>query len=282
MKRAIVVVLVLFGVLVNSAFAQKPAVVLSQEPGWHKIGEVTASFKMQNESITVLGADEFTAIKLRVTDAPINIERLQVFYEDGESEEVDLRNELAAGSETRVIDLKGSNKELSKVAFTYKTLPNYEGDKADVELYGYKAQRDGESNAYRDEDKDGVDDNEINEEARETKQEIKEESREARQEIKEESREAKQEIKEERREAERDAERAEEKTEEGADKVGEDISEAAGNVGAEIKDKPYVDKVGPDGQRIYMDRHSKYYYISDDGKKIFITKAQMKDNPKKD
>jgi hypothetical protein len=81
---------------------------------------------------------------------------------------------------------------------------------------------------------------------------------------------------------ERDAEIDEEKDENAVEEVGNDISEAAGNVGAEIKDKPYVDKVGPDGQRIYMDRHSKYYYIDSEGKKVFITKAEMKDNPKKD
>jgi hypothetical protein len=187
-------------------------------------------------------------------------------------EEIDVRNELAAGAETRVIDLKGSEKELSKVTFTYKTLSNYKGDKADVELYGYKAERDDASNAYRD-DKDN--EGELEREAEETGREIDNEARETKNEIKEESREAE-------RELEKDADRAEENAEEGADNLGDDVSEAAGNVGAEIKDKPYVDKVGPGGQRIYMDRHSKYYYISDEGKKIYITKAQMKDNPKKD
>jgi hypothetical protein len=251
MKRAVVVVMVLLGLLVNSAFAQKPAVVLSNEPGWHKIGEITASFKMEDESIAVLGADKFAAIKLRVTDAAINIVHVQVFYEDGQMEEVDVKNELTAGSETRVIDLAGSDKELKKVAFTYKTLPNQKDEKAHIELYGYKADRDNNA-AYRDE-----------------KDRVESDAEEAREEAKEES-----------HEINHDANRAEEKAETKSEKVGDDISEAAGNVGAEIKDKPYVDKVGPNGERIFIDRHSKYYYINSEGKKVFITKLEMKDNPK--
>jgi hypothetical protein len=302
MKRAVGVVMMLCGLLVNT-YGQKPAVVLSNEPGWHKIGEISASFELETEAIAVLGADRFKSIKLRVTDASINIDRVQVMYEDGQIEDIDVKNELAEGSETRVIDLAYPTSDISKVAFTYSTIPNQEDDNAEIELYGFKTEQQG-SNAYRDnndadetgseverdaeqtgrEVENDVEETgrEIEREVNETGREINEEAREEKQEIREENREAKQEMREEKREMKRDAERIEDDSEDGVDKVGDDISEAAGNVGAEIKDKPYVDKVGPDGQRIYMDRHSKYYYIDDEGKKIFITKAQMKDNPKKD
>jgi F0F1-type ATP synthase membrane subunit b/b' len=289
MKRAIVVVFAMFG-LMCGVVAQKPAVVMSDKAGWHKIGEITASFKMQNESIVVWGADEFKAIKLKVTDAPINIERMEVFYEDGTSEQINVTSQLKVGAETRVINLRKPEAELSKVAFTYKTLPNYSGEKAEIELYGLKTA----SDSYRD-DRTDVDNkvdeahNEVNEESREANQELKEEAREADREIDEtgkeirqESREANQEMKEEAREADRKLDNTGDKMERETDKVENELSEAAGNVGAEIKDKPYVDKVGPDGQRIYMDKHSKYYYIDEKGNKVYITKMQMKDNPKKD
>jgi hypothetical protein len=248
MKRAGVVLVVMLGLL-TSVFAQKPAVVVSKEPGWHKIGEVTASFKMQNDAIAVWGADRFAAIKLKVTDAPINIERLQVFYEGGEMQDVAVKNELQAGAETRVIDLKSKDKEIQKVSFTYQTLANYNGDKAHIELYGLK---DGSerSDAYRN------DDNKVDS--------------------------ASHRMRDEGREAKENAREAEKGLKKDADKTGDEISETAGKVGAEIKDKPYVDKVGPHGERIYMDRHSKYYYINETGKKVYITKLEMKDNPKKD
>ena len=140
MKKSLLVVFVLLiAAYVNVANAQDPGIVTSNKPGWHKIGETTASFKAENESILVLGADKFKSIKLKVTDAPVNIQSLQVFYESGEVEEINVKNELKAGAETRVIDLKdGSTRELKKVVFTYKTLPNSKDEKAHVELYGLK------------------------------------------------------------------------------------------------------------------------------------------------
>jgi len=138
MKKAVLVLAVLFAVLLNSAFAQEPSVMLSDKPGWHKIGEVKADFKMENESISVLGADKFKSILLKVTDAPINIERIQVFYESGQMEEFDVKNELKPNSETRKIDLKDGTQEIKNVTFTYKTVPNQQEEKAHVELYGLK------------------------------------------------------------------------------------------------------------------------------------------------
>jgi hypothetical protein len=118
------------------SFAQKPGVVTSKEPGGHKIGQVTASFKMETESIVAMGADVFKSIKLKVKDAPINLELLQVYYESGEMEDIPVKSTLQAGEETRVIDIK--QKDIKKVSFTYKTLPNSGKDKADVELWGLK------------------------------------------------------------------------------------------------------------------------------------------------
>jgi hypothetical protein len=138
MKKAALVGVVLLVAFVTSAFAQEPSVMLSNKPGWHKIGEVKADFKMENQSISVLGNDQFKSILLKVTDAPINIEELQVFYESGDMEKFNVKNELKAGAETRKLDLKGGAQEIKKVMFTYKTLPNQQDEKAHVELYGLK------------------------------------------------------------------------------------------------------------------------------------------------
>ena len=124
--------------LINTAFAQEPSIMLSDKPGWHKIGEVKADFKMENQSISVMGKDRFKSILLKVTDAPINIEGIQVFYESGDMEEFDVKNELKAGAETKKLDMKGGAQEIKKVTFTYKTLPNQQDEKAHVELYGLK------------------------------------------------------------------------------------------------------------------------------------------------
>jgi hypothetical protein len=138
MKKLSLVLAVLAVVLVNIAYAQKPSVMLSDKPGWHKIGEVKADFKMENQSIAVMGNDQFKSILLKVTDAPINIENVTVVFENGESQDVNVKSELQAGAETRQIDLKGGSPAIKQVKFTYKTLPNQKDDKAHVELYGMK------------------------------------------------------------------------------------------------------------------------------------------------
>ena len=138
MKKLHLIFTVLFATLFSSVFAQEPSVMLSDKPGWHKIGEVKADFEMENQSISVLGEDKFQSIFLKVTDAPINIEGIQVFNESGGMEEYDVKNELKPGSETRKIDLKGGAQEIKKITFTYKTLANQNDKKAQVELYGLK------------------------------------------------------------------------------------------------------------------------------------------------
>lgn len=136
MKKIAVFMLAFAFMQINMAWAQKPGVVVSKKEGWHKIGEVTASFKMENESIVVMGADVFKSIKLKVTDAPINIELLNVYYETGDVEEIPVKSELKAGEETRTMDVK--MKDIKKVQFTYKTMPNSKHEKAHVELWGMK------------------------------------------------------------------------------------------------------------------------------------------------
>ena len=243
MKRIVQLMLILLGVVfVLQAYAQKPAVLTGTEKGWHKIGEITASFEKQTESIVVMGKDEFAAIKLKVTDAPINIERVQVYYEGGETQDIDVRNVIQAGGDTRVIDLKANNKELSKVLFTYKTLPNRNDKRADVELYGYKAHQDNSSESYQTE-----------KEIQQEKQELKEEARESREEAREE-----------------------------ANETGDEISEAAGKAKAAVVDQKFEGKVGPNGQTVYIDNQSRYYYINEEGEKVFVSAVQLKDAPAND
>lgn len=137
MKRVAVLLIALVA-YAQAALAQEPAVVASDKPGWHKIGEVKADFKTESESITVMGKDEFKSIKLKVTDAPINIDKVVVYYENEQTQELPVVGILSAGNESKVYDLQYPSEEIKKVSFTYRSEPNYKGDKAHVELYGLK------------------------------------------------------------------------------------------------------------------------------------------------
>lgn len=136
--KKVAVFLIALVAYAQAALAQEPAVVVSDKPGWHKIGEVKADFKTESESIAVMGKDEFKSIKLKVTDAPINIDKVVVYYENDHTQELPVVGALSAGNESKVYDLEYPSEEIKKVSFTYRSEPNYKGDKAHVELYGLK------------------------------------------------------------------------------------------------------------------------------------------------
>jgi hypothetical protein len=238
-------VLVLAVLCYTNVYAQKPAVVSSNEPGWQHIGQISASFKSQSESIEVLGADEFSAIKLKVLEAPLHIERLQVFYESGDMEEIKVEDEISRDNETRVIKLKHPDRDIDKVAFTYKTGANAQGEKADVALYGLKTNQPSGSDSYDDD-----------------KEEIKRDAKDARDDAREE------------------ADEAADDAKEGAQSVGDKVREGANDAAAAIKDQKVDGKVGPGGETVYLNEEAKYYYVNDEGKKVFISKIELKDKPK--
>jgi hypothetical protein len=280
MKRGFGGILMLLGTLVAvNSYAQKPAVVISNEPGWHKIGEISADFKMDTESISVHGADEFSAIKLKVTDAPLNIERLQVFYESGDMEEINVRSQINENAETAVINLKHPDRDIQKVTFTYKTLPNSTEEKADVELYGLKTNQPSGSDSYR-KDADKTD-NDVDRAAENTERDIEKagddierETEEAGDDIERETDEAASDVRREANEAEKDMK-------EGADKAENKTKEIANDLGADLKDEKVEGKEGPNGETAYVEENGKYYIIDNAGKKVYITKEQLKDKPNK-
>ena len=69
---------------------------------------------------------------------PIHMEDMEVVYENEHKEDIQVRADFAKGGETRVLDLKGQDRNLKKVIFVYKTIANWKGEKAHIELYGLK------------------------------------------------------------------------------------------------------------------------------------------------
>ena len=109
-------------------------------PGtWCSLGKVTASRDRDHDAIEIKGSsDEFRALKFKVKDSPINIHRMVVTYDNGAREEVNTRNDIAKGGESRNIDLRGSGKRsLKKVEFWYDSAGLLNG-KADVKLFGLR------------------------------------------------------------------------------------------------------------------------------------------------
>ena len=123
---------------ISSLKAQKVEVVTTDKPGWHKIGETTVDFKTDKDKVYVLGNDHFKSIILKAVDAPVHIDNLEVVYGNGEPEEIPVRYDFKAGSESRNIDLKGYDRKIKEINLVYRTIPNWKGEKAHIEIWGLK------------------------------------------------------------------------------------------------------------------------------------------------
>lgn len=105
---------------------------------WRVIGTTHADHSRDHDSIEIRGAhDSFRRIKFKVTDAPLNMTRMIVRYDDGAPQQINTRNDIPKGGESRVIDLNGGKRKLKSVEFWYDTKGFLNG-KADVTLFGMK------------------------------------------------------------------------------------------------------------------------------------------------
>jgi hypothetical protein len=139
MKKKLIFILLAFVGSFGIVNAQSPSVMVSDEAGWHKIGEKTVNFKTERDEISVMGADRFASLKFKVLDAPINLVSVQVTYEDGDKQDVNIGQEIKSPGESRTFDLKGgAERSIKKIIFVYKTLPNSKDEKAHVEIWGLK------------------------------------------------------------------------------------------------------------------------------------------------
>lgn len=148
MKKTVIIGLLALTASFGTAIAQETKtdksheLIISDKTGWHKIGEVTADFKKEKEEVVVIGADRFASIRFKVTDAPIDLQSLEVFYESGDKQDVKVNTPIKAPGESRTIDLNGGERSLKKIVFVYHTLPNHADEKSHVEIWGLKTNTD--------------------------------------------------------------------------------------------------------------------------------------------
>ena len=142
MKKRMMVLMLAFAGISGVSFAQTPKVVVSDKKGWHDIGETTVDFKKEREEVLVLGANRFAAIKFVVEDEPIDLVSIEIVYESGDNQFLNILMHIKAPGESRQIDLNGGERSVKKIIFVYKTLPNSKDKKAHVEIMGLKTNTD--------------------------------------------------------------------------------------------------------------------------------------------
>lgn len=106
---------------------------------WRLIGTLTANLVADHDSITVKGPfDDFRRVKLQVTGANLEIHHLVISYDRGTAEELEVREFIRQGGETRAIDLRGiGRRSVRRIDVWYKTKGILKG-KATLVILGMK------------------------------------------------------------------------------------------------------------------------------------------------
>jgi hypothetical protein len=58
--------------------------------------------------------------------------------------------------------------------------------------------------------------------------------------------------------------------------VGHKSAEVASKGKAAITDETHKDKVGPNGETIYIDNHAKFYWVDKKGTRHYVTESELK------
>jgi hypothetical protein len=133
----VTLMIIFFGLASQAQQVSKP------KPGskgsWRLLGTVQANHKADHDIIIIAGPhDYFRKLKFKVTDAPLQMQRMLVRYDDGgKPENIDIRYNIPKGGESSIIDLKGGKRKLKSVEFWYDTKGFLSG-KANVILFGIK------------------------------------------------------------------------------------------------------------------------------------------------
>lgn len=89
---------------------------------WRQLGSKEVDYRVDRDTITVgLLRGDFRRVKLQVRNAPIRIQSMVITFRNGETQDVQLRNLIRAGGETRAINLTGKERVISKVDLVYQS-----------------------------------------------------------------------------------------------------------------------------------------------------------------
>lgn len=120
--------------------AQQVSAPRSGPPGsWRLIGTTEANFRADHDGIIVQGPfNDFRSVKFKVTNAPLNMQRMVITYDSGVPEDIAVRSSIPEGGESRQIALAGIGKRrIRRIDFWYDTKGILKG-KAHVTVFGMK------------------------------------------------------------------------------------------------------------------------------------------------
>lgn len=120
----------------TSAFTLSTTTTTDAPPAWEKLGQRRVNYGLDRDEILVTAAEgRFTALQLRMDRGGINLHRCVVHFGNGDTQELQIRETIGPNGRTRVLNLEGNRRIITKVVFWYDT-QNWSGRRAILELWG--------------------------------------------------------------------------------------------------------------------------------------------------
>jgi hypothetical protein len=104
---------------------------------WVILGSQTVTDRADHDTIRVTGAKgTFTAVKFEVRQRAVDFHRVVIHFANGGDQNVELRNTIRAGGESRVIDIDGADRVIRSIDFWYDAKTLGRGGRAIVRVLG--------------------------------------------------------------------------------------------------------------------------------------------------
>ena len=139
-----ILVLLVVATFARSISAQDLVATKTGPPGtWQELGAVNVNLTVNHDDIVLVGQAEYRSLKFKVQAAPVNILNMNVIYQNGKVDQFNLKYQVPAGGESRVIDLKADNlktgvKKIRRVTIWYQTDSTAQQNVAKITLWGMK------------------------------------------------------------------------------------------------------------------------------------------------
>ena len=108
----------------------------AQKNRWIHLGDKHVDGNSDHDKISIGGTEgRFRQLQIRVRDGDVNFKRVVVHFGNGEDEELQFRERINAGGQTRPMDLRGYDRNIKSVEFWYEKA-EWGEHRPTVELYG--------------------------------------------------------------------------------------------------------------------------------------------------
>ncbi len=96
------------------------AVPAAAQPAWDQLGSREVNDRVDRDAIAAYGRQTYSEVRLCVERAPVRFYDVVVRFRNGQSQQLPVRELVGRGHCSEPLDLRGRERNIAQVAFTYE------------------------------------------------------------------------------------------------------------------------------------------------------------------